>query len=149
VAATAESLTITLPASTTAADVQHALDALPATGGEVVLPAAKIEVRRPIILSREGQTLRGAGSATILFLADNANCPVIVMGEPVNHPKPVRHLRVSSVLIDGNRTHQQRECWKTNGECSEIRNNGITAQNISDSTVEHVTTARCRSGGVV
>jgi hypothetical protein len=148
-AAATEPFIITLPATTTATDVQHALDSLPATGGEVVLPAAKIVVRQPIVLSRAGQTLRGAGDATILFLADNANCPVIVMGQPVNHPKPIRHLRVSGLLIDGNRLHQQRERWQTNGECSQIRNNGITAQNISDSTVEHITTMRCRSGGVV
>ena len=45
--------------------------------------------------------------------------------------------------------HQQRELWRLTGEGSEIRNNGITVQNVSDSTVEHVTCARCRSGGLV
>jgi hypothetical protein len=101
-------------------------------------------------LQRDHQTLRGVGTATVLSLADGANCPVIIMGEPVNHPQHVRsYLRVSDLSIDGNRQHQQRELWKLQGEGSQIRNNGITVQSVSDSTVEHVTAARCRSGGLV
>ena len=81
---------------------------------------------------------------------DGANCPVIILGEPVNHPQTtVRFLRVSDLFIDGNRMHQQRELWRLSGEGSQIRNNGITVQDVSDSTVEHVTAARCRSGGLV
>ena len=134
----------------TGAEIQKALAALPAGGGAVVLPPGKIEVDQPIVLRRDYQTLHGCGTSTILTLADNANCPVIIMGEPVNHPqKTVRGLRVSDLAIDGNRIHQQRECWRLFGEGSQIRNNGITAQDVSDSTVEHVTTARCRSGGLV
>ncbi|HET7626751.1 MAG TPA: right-handed parallel beta-helix repeat-containing protein [Verrucomicrobiae bacterium] len=140
---------VTLPANPTVSEIQRALDCLPDAGGEVVLPAGRIEVRQPIVLSRDGQSLRGAGGKTVLFLADNANCPVIIMGEPVNHPKLVKHLRVSDLFIDGNRAHQQQECWQINGDGSQIRNNGITAQNVSDSIIENVTTARARSGGVV
>jgi nitrous oxidase accessory protein NosD len=58
-------------------------------------------------------------------------------------------VRVSGLFIDGSRIHQQRERWQLQGEGSEIRNNGITVQNVSDSTVENVTCARCRSGGLV
>ena len=32
-----------------------------------------------------------------------------------------------------------RELWRLTGEGSEIRNNGITVQGVSDSTVENVT----------
>ncbi len=143
------SVTVTLITNVTAAKIQQALDSLPMDGGEVVLPSGKIIVTRPIILSREGQGLRGAGDTTILYLADNANCPVIIMGQPVNNPKHVSHLHVSDLYIDGNRAHQQRETWRLQGEGSGIRNNGITIQNVSDSVVENVTTARCRSGGLV
>lgn len=141
---------ITLPADVTVAGIQQALDSLPAEGGEVVLPAGKFELHEPIVLHRNGQALRGSGETTVLFVADNANCPAIIMGEPVNSPRPVAHLRVSNVFIDGNRPHQQRECWKLHGEegC-QVRNNGITVQNVSDSTIENVTTARTRSGGIV
>src|SRR5882757_1866300 len=81
-AATTQPAVITLPANVTVAEIQRVLDALPVAGGEVILPAGKIEVSQPIVLHREGQALRGAGDQTILFLADNANCPVIIMGEP-------------------------------------------------------------------
>ena len=141
---------VTLPPGVTSAEIQQALDLLPESGGEVVLPAGIFEVRQPIVLQRDHQTLRGSGNATVLRLADGANCPVIILGEPVNHPQStVKDLRVSDLFIDGNRPHQQRELWRLQGEGSEIRNNGITVQNVSDSMVEHVTCARCRSGGLV
>ena len=145
-----EKVVVTLSAGVSSVEVQHALDALPASGGEVILPPGKIAVHQPIVLRRDHQALRGAGKATVLSLADGANCPVIIMGEPVNHPKnTVRYLRVSDVYIDGNRLHQQRELWQLHGEGSEIRNNGIVVQSVSDSTVENLTAARCRSGGLV
>jgi hypothetical protein len=101
-------------------------------------------------LQRDHQSLRGSGDATVLRLADGANCPVIILGEPVNLPqRTVQGLRVSGLFIDGNRHSQQRERWQLQGEGSQIRNNGITAQNVDDSVVEHVTCVRCRSGGLV
>jgi hypothetical protein len=141
---------IALPAGVTGAEIQKALDALPATGGEVDLPAGQIEIHQPIVLSRDAQTLRGAGPATILHLADNVNCPVIILGEPINAPtRDIRHLLVTGFFIDGNRFQQRRELWRLTGEGSQIRNNGITAQGVSDSAVENITIARCRSGGLV
>ncbi|HEY3762309.1 MAG TPA: right-handed parallel beta-helix repeat-containing protein [Verrucomicrobiae bacterium] len=140
---------VMLPSGVTVEKVQQALDTLPATGGVVLLPAGKIKITRPIVLNRAGQTLRGAGESTVLYLADNANCPVIVMGQAVNQPRLVSHLRVSDLSIDGNRLHQQQETWQVKGDGSWIRNNGITIQNVTDSTVENVTTAHCRSGGLV
>ncbi len=146
----AEPFVIHLSAGVSDRQIQAALDALPVGGGEVVLPAGKFEIHQPIVLQRDSQTLRGAGAGTILMLADNANCPVIIMGEPVNHPqKTVKNLRVSDLFIDGNRFHQQRELWKLAGEGSDIRNNGITVQRVEDSLVENVAASRCRSGGLV
>jgi hypothetical protein len=145
-----EPVAIHLNAGISDRQIQAALDALPASGGEVVLPAGTFEIHQPIVLQRDSETLRGSGAATILMLADDANCPVIIMGEPLNQPqKIVKNLRVSDLFIDGNRFHQQRELWKLHGEGSDIRNNGITIQGVSDSTVEHVTCARNRSGGLV
>jgi hypothetical protein len=145
-----EPVVVKLPAGVTGAEIQRALDALPDSGGEVVLPPGNFELSQPIALQRDHQTLRGSGPATVLRLVDGANCPVIIFGEPVNYPKnAVRDLRVSDLFIDGNRIHQQRERWQLQGEGSEVRNNGITVQDVSDSTVENVTCARCRSGGLV
>jgi hypothetical protein len=141
---------VTLPEGVTGTAIQQTLDSLPASGGEVVLPAGKIEIAEPLILCRDNETLRGAGPTTILHLADNANCPVIIMGEPVNSPtQTVRHLLVTGLFIDGNRIHQARELWRLHGEGCQIRNNGITIQGVSDSAVENVKIARCRSGGLV
>lgn len=143
-------VTITLPSGATSVEIQRALDLLPAGGGTVVLPSGIFTVREPIVLRRDHQTLRGAGTGTVLRLADGANCPVIIMGEPVNNPQQtVRYLCLSSLFVDGNRSHQQRELWRLRGEGSQIRNNGITVQNVSDAVVQHVTSARCRSGGLV
>ena len=141
---------INLSPGATETAIQAALDALPADGGEVVLSPGRYEIGKPIVLQRDHQTLRGSGGATILHLADNANCPVIIMGEPLNHPtRIIRHLKVAGFFIDGNRDHQQRELWREQGEGSEIRNNGITAQRLEDCDVKNVTAARCRSGGLV
>ena len=143
-------LIVTLPLGVTSREIQKALDSLPLTGGEVLLPAQTIEVSQPIILQRSFENLSGAGAQTVLHLANGANCPVIIMGQPLNNPRqPVAHLLVSNLFIDGNRAHQQRELWQLTGEGSEIRNNGITVQNVSDSQIEHVICARCRSGGLV
>jgi len=145
-----EPTVLNLPAGVTDLQIQQALDSLPAAGGEVVLPAGKIEIHQPIVLSRDNQTLRGAGATTILHLADDANCPVIILGQPVNSPtQTIRHLWVAGFFIDGNRVHQQRELWRLKGEGCQIRNNGITIQGVADSTVENVSIARCRSGGLV
>ncbi|HEY4417417.1 MAG TPA: right-handed parallel beta-helix repeat-containing protein [Verrucomicrobiae bacterium] len=144
------SAVVTLPANVTSVEIQAALDKLPDAGGEVILPAGEYSVIQPIVLSRNHQTLSGVGDTTILRLATNVNCPVIIMGEPINHPTHiVRYLDVNHLLIDGNRQQQQRELWKLSGEGSEIHNNGITVQAVSDSLVEHVTCANCRSGGLV
>jgi len=142
--------TVHLSARATDRDIQAALDSLPATGGEVVLPAGTFEIHQPLALARDHQTLRGSGPDTVLRLVASANCPVIIMGQPVNHPqRTVSHLRVADIFIDGNRKQQQRELWRLRGEGSEIRNNGITVQAVADSTVENVICARNRSGGLV
>jgi hypothetical protein len=143
-------MVVTLRQGATSVEIQRALDLLPERGGEVVLPPGIFQVRQPIVLRRDHQTLRGAGETTVLHLADGANCPVIILGEPVNNPRfTVKHLRLSSLAIDGNRRQQQHELWRLRGEGSEIHNNGITVQGVTDSVVEHITSANCRSGGLV
>ena len=145
-----EPVVIMLQPGVTGGEIQDALNSLPESGGEVVLPPGNFLVRQPLILRRDFQSLRGSGAATVLRLADNANCPVIIMGEPVNTPtRAVKNLCVSELAIDGNRSHQQRELWQLDGEGSEIRNNGITIQCVMDSMVTNVTSAHCRSGGLV
>jgi hypothetical protein len=142
--------TVMLVAGRTGAEIQQALDSLPPAGGEVILPAGDFEISQPVVLRRSNQSLRGAGSETVLRLADDANCPVIILGEPVNQPRrTISHLRVSELFIDGNRLNQSQELWQSTPAGSAIHNNGITVQGVSDSLVKNVTCARCRSGGLV
>ena len=143
-------MVVSVPAGTGSAGIQRALDSLSDSGGEVVLAPGRFEITQPIVLRRNHQTLRGSGKTTILHLADGANCPVIILGEPVNHPKTtVKYLHLSRLSIDGNRNRQPHELWRQRGEGSEIRNNGITVQNVSDSLIELVSCTQCRSGGLV
>jgi Periplasmic copper-binding protein (NosD) len=146
----AEPVSVLISPGVTGIDIQNALDSLPENGGTVILPAGNFEIQQPIVLRRDHQALRGAGAETILHLADGANCPVVILGLPVNSPKQiVVDARVGDLFIDGNRSKQQRELWRLHGEGSEIRNNGIQVQSVSNSIVENITCARCRSGGLV
>ena len=135
------------------AAITAAIEALPAEGGTVFLPAGRYLLDGPVLLDRDNVTLRGAGPETILFVNDDANCPGIVMGvtdTPIT--KKVRNLAVSDLLIDGNRHTQKLECWTCNcdnGGLSYIRNNCITVRGVEDSRIERVKTTRGRSGGVV
>lgn len=132
------------------ADIQAALDALPDGGGEVVLPPGTFMVMNPIVLQRDRQTLRGAGPATVLKLANRMNCPVVVLGTTKNKPsKIIANLRLADLTIDGNGDNQKVEKWAVAGEGSEIRNNGVTVRGCSDALVERVTAFNCRSGGLV
>jgi hypothetical protein len=129
--------------------VQQALDQV-GVGGQVVLSRGNYVVHQPIILRQDGQTLRGAGPETILFLADNANCPVVILGPPKEITKgPTQSLHLSDLLVDGNRTHQQNELWQilTNG--IRINNNGVQVCDVNNAIIEHVVCRRCRSGGLV
>ena len=142
--------TLRLPANVGSLEIQQALDQLPPSGGRVCLPSGTFLISQPIVLRRDNQTLQGAGETTVLKLVSGANCPVIIMGEAVNNPRHlVKHLCVEEIKIDGNRFFQTRELWHLSGEGSEIRNNGITIQRVTDSMVQDVTCCRCRSGGLV
>lgn len=141
---------VSVVAPGTSSDIQRALDGLPDEGGEVVLRAGVYTIQTPVVLRRDRQTLRGCGAATILRLADGANCPVVVLGSSRNDAKPwTAHLRLADLYIDGNRRKQDVELWKITGQGSAIRNNGVTVRGCEDASVERVEAHNCRSGGLV
>jgi hypothetical protein len=144
-----DSNTITLPANSTGEDIQKALDQLP-DGGEVVLPAGTFRVSEPIILRHDHQTLRGAGFSSVLLLADDANCPVVVLGSPIQpRAQATSDLHLTDLFIDGNRTKQTSEFWRSARDGSMINNNGVAIWDVTDATIERVTCCHCRSGGLV
>ncbi|MBL8828430.1 MAG: right-handed parallel beta-helix repeat-containing protein [Planctomycetaceae bacterium] len=63
--------------------LQAALDALPATGGMVQLPAGKFEIATPLVISREDVLLVGQGTATQIVNTNTTGEPALI----VRHPK--------------------------------------------------------------
>lgn len=144
-----EPASVTLPAGSAEEQIQRALDSLP-EGGEVVLAPGQYEITIPLFLRREGAALRGSGPTTILRLADGANCPVVILGPPLEGlNRSVSHVHLADLIIDGNRANQKREEWRTAPDGSVINNNGVHVWNAEDATVERVYCCRCRSGGMV
>ena len=140
---------VVIPNGSTSIEIQAALDNLPDVGGTVVLPTGITHLATPIVLRRSNQTLTG-NSLTWLVLDTAANCPAIILGEPVNNPTvTLTNLTVSNLKIDGRKNEQTRENWKIRGTGSAVRNNGITVQAVSDSVISNVYCMRCRSGGLV
>ncbi len=132
-------------------DIQKAITKLPASGGEVIIPSGIYDCSAPIVMDKNNVVLRGEGSSTVLRLDDATNAPVLVMGRTENVPQQAtKHIKVSHLMIDGNRENQTRECM--GGECSEqfpLRNNGISIRRCVDCTVESVTVHSAISGGLV
>jgi Right handed beta helix region len=132
-------------------DIQKAIEKLPASGGEVLVPSGVYTCESPIVMDKNNLVLRGEGSSTILRLGDQVNAPVLVMGKTENVPQTAtKHIKVSHLMIDGNRENQSRECM--GGECSDqfpLRNNGISIRRCVDCTVESVVVHSAISGGLV
>jgi hypothetical protein len=131
--------------------IQKAISLLPSEGGEVALVSGTYTCVRPIIIDKNNVTLRGAGPATLLRLADGGNAPVIIMGSAEGVPsRATRHVRVIDLMIDGNRQNQLSECM--GGPCSAefpLRNNGISIRRCEDCVVQSVTVYGAMSGGLV
>jgi polygalacturonase len=140
---------LSVPPNSGGEGIQSALDALPA-GGEVVLSAGRYSIHQPLILQKDHQTLRGCGTATVLYLADEANCPVVVLGSPLACANaPVKDVCLANLFIDGNRKNQQKEVWRFVSERGGLYNNGVDIWDVDGAMVEGVVCCRCRSGGMV
>lgn len=133
--------------------ILEALRGLPPDGGSVVLGKSEFLISQPIVMDRDGIELRGTGPETVLKLAAEANCSVVIVGSTTTPiPRIVKDVSVRNLTIDGNRERQAWECC--GGPCDAggltvIRNNGITIRGAEDICIEQVTTRRARSGGVV
>ena len=134
-------------------DITAALAALPADGGVVELGSGIFSIKHPIIMDRDGIELRGQGPGTVMLLAANANCPVVIIGSASTPAHRLVHqVRVRELVIDGHRSAQAQECYGgpvDERNLSALRNNGITIRGAEDILVENVVTRRARSGGVV
>lgn len=131
------------------ASIQAAIDKLPPEGGVVQIVAKRpIPVRKSIVIKRNNVILRGEGTtATWLVLDNEINAPVIIMGDDAAQPGTTcTNIHVRDLSIDGNRLNQSSEVNPSNPA---LRNNGISIRRVTDSSVERVSVASCRSGGLV
>lgn len=143
------STVVTLSAGSTEVQIQEALDNLP-RNGELVLSPGTYEIQHPLLLRRDFQTLRGSRSTTILHLADQADCPVVLVGPALTGDfHPVQHIHLTGLFIDGNRQNQNVEFWRATGDGARINNNGLQIWDATDVVVENVVCCHCRSGGLV
>ena len=140
---------VEIPPAAGGEGVQQALDQV-GLGAQVILSRGTYLVHQPMILRWDGQMLRGAGPDTILRLADNANCPVVILSPPADKTKgATRGLQLRDLRVDGNRTNQQTELWRVLPSDARINNNGVHVCATDDALIEHVICHRCRSGGLV
>ena len=138
-----------LPANSSGAEIQMALDALP-PNGEVVLSPGTYEISQPLMLRHDDETLRGSGPATILHLADEADCPVVILGPPMAKTRhPATHLHLADLLIDGNRKTRSRNCGESPATAPSSITMACKFGTWTGAAVEHVICCRCRSGGLV
>lgn len=139
----------------TADECQFIRDQLAAAapGTTVEIPAGTYICQGPIVLDRDGVTLKGSARDEVtLKLADNMNSPLVVIGQATTPPEIVKNVTVRDLTLDGNMAHQQIECWGgpcDSGGTAYIRNNGVTVRGAHDALVENVHTFQNRSGGLV
>ena len=135
------------------AAIRRAIARLGPAGGEIRLTAGEYLCSQPVIIRSSHISLRGVGSASLLKLADGANCPVLIVGDESPDPRhAVRGVCVADLAIDGNRTQQNTECW--DGKCDTggqtvLRSCGLILRRAEDARVERVSISRCRSAGLV
>lgn len=84
--------------------LQAALDAVPAAGGMVVLPAGIIELQEPLVIRTERTRLTGAGSASHLVNKNEQGQPAIHIRSDDYEQKKGRlwNVQLDNFMISGN-----------------------------------------------
>jgi parallel beta-helix repeat protein len=85
--------------------LQAAIDALPAGGGLVRLPAGRFELREPLVLGTGDSCLRGAGPATHIVNLNTDGQPALVIrprDKGTNRSAKIWRVQVENFRISGN-----------------------------------------------
>jgi hypothetical protein len=98
------------------ATLQAAIDALPATGGVIRLPAGTFEIREPLRITQEDVLLEGAGTATHIKNINAAGQPALVIESPKLTENPratlwrvqIQNLRITGNEKSGHGIHARR-----------------------------------------
>ncbi|PYV19248.1 MAG: hypothetical protein DMG07_02365 [Acidobacteria bacterium] len=86
-------------------NLQAALDAVPATGASVRLPAGEFKLTRPLRITRERTRLAGAGDATRLVNVNESGEPALIVRHPERDSDPKARLwgiQLEGFRVSGN-----------------------------------------------
>jgi hypothetical protein len=115
--------------------LQAAIDALPATGGVIRLPAGTFEISAPLKITQEDVLLGGAGTATHIKNVNAEGQPALVIESPdiAKDPKAVRwRVQVANLRITGN----------------EKSGHGIVARHVNEVLLHGVTSSYHGGNGI-
>ena len=118
-------------------EIQSAIDALPSSGGRVLLLEGTYNISAAINILHDNITLAGQGNGTKLFLVNGANCSVIQVG---NGSKALEGVTVRDLQIDGNKANQTAGYG--------IYFYGGSGAKITESTIKNCRVKNCHSNGI-
>lgn len=131
------------------AALRQAITETPAGGVIQILPGT-YTIHESIELARDDLTLVGLQPTPVFRLADGANEPVFVLGEPTPFAPSItrRNLVLRNLHVDGNRHRQTSELSDTPGR-DFLRNNCVTVRQADNVLLENLLLERCASGGMI
>ncbi|MDD3007059.1 MAG: right-handed parallel beta-helix repeat-containing protein [Candidatus Pacebacteria bacterium] len=109
--------------------IQAAIDALPAEGGKVVLPAGTYNITATITITKSNVTLEGVGESTILYLADGTDVTMVMVGDGSN---PYSNINIFNMKIDGNKANNSGSIYGI------YFNGNITNSRIEDNYIHNI-----------
>ena len=84
-------------------EIQAAIDALPESGGTIILLEGTYNISAPINILKNNITLAGVGWATKIYIVNGSNCDAIVIG---NGLTSLSNIVIRDLQIDGNGANQ-------------------------------------------
>jgi len=131
-------------------NIQAALDALPAEGGVVVVPAGIHKVRQPLRISRSNVSLRGEGRGTVIVNENRDGKPAIIACSEQDPAKnPLWGVTISNMCITGDTAAiREARAWPE-GEETQVRGgDAILADHCYNSLFEKLWLVRNGGNGL-
>lgn len=115
--------------------IQAAIDALPQSGGVVIIPPGTFEIAEPLIVSKSDVTIEGCGAAAHIKNVNTEGKSALILQNPAagdNRNAELWRLRIANLRITGN----------------EKSGHGIEARRINEIFIEGVTVSNHGADGV-
>jgi len=115
--------------------IQAAIDALPESGGVVIIPPGTFEIAEPLIVSKSDVTIEGCGAAAHIKNVNTQGKSALILQNPSggdNRNAELWRLRIANLRITGN----------------EKSGHGIEARRINEIFIEGVTVSNHGGDGV-